>query len=344
MNPGGGELSRAHHGRGVVIRSAIVLLGMNLFVIILSGVVYQVGNSAQQLVRFFICAVFCILMVMGRSWARWLVVILYAGSGIGAILTGASAMAEGGVGIPLLALGMAYLTPVLQLAFSPSVKRFFTSRRERASGKPASCQVSFDLAGWNDIQRDEETTTWSNEYGDVLSLSVNAGAGDIDVSDSEEVMRFAREFVASQGGGVVSINIVFLDSHRAIEIIFKTEHGTGYTYRGGFFCPLENTLVTVYAIFSEHGTTGVREAVVTASLAESGELELDFPDDSDGAESGTIKGWFFDPYDPEFDGVTLNSISDDIAYDATFPKHPLSAIRRSLESVRESMVIGDELK
>lgn len=343
MNPGGGKLSRAQHGRSAVITLAIVLLGMNLFVIILTGVVYQVGDPAQQLVRFFICAVFCILMVMGRSWARWLVVVLYAGSGIGATLTGASAMAEGGVGFPLLVLGMAYLVPVIGLAFSPAVRDFFAIRKDRGPGQPAARSVWFDIAGWNEVERDTETTVWSNEYGDLVSLTVTTPT-DLDASDSEDVMLFAREFTASQGGGVVSINIVYLDSQPAVEIIFKKEHGLGYVYRGALVCPLGSQIVAVYAIFSEHGTTGVREAVVTVSLAESGELELDLPDDSDDAESRIIKGWFFDPYDPEFDGVTLNSISDDTTYDATFPNHPLSALRRTLELVRESMVIGDELK
>ena len=317
---------------------------MNLLVIILSVVVYQVGNPTQQLARFLICALFCTLMVMGRSWARWVVVFLYTGSGLGGLLTGFSAITEGGVGFPLLVLGMAYLTPVLRLAFSPSVKSFFESRNYQSLMKPASCPVSFDLSGWNEIQRDEEITMWSNEYGDMLSLSVNAGGGDIDVSDSEEVIRFSRQFVASQGGAVVSINIVFLDSHRAIEIIFKTEHGLGYAYRGGLFCPVETTLVSVYAIFSEHGTTGVREAYVTASLWDSGELKIDMPEGAEHGESGKIKGWFFDPYDPNFEGETLNSISDDISYDATFPDHPLSALRRTLMQVRDSMAISEALE
>jgi hypothetical protein len=124
-------MNRPQHGRRVVITSTVVLLGMNLFVIVLSQVVYQIGNPGRQLVRFFICALFCVLMVMGRSWARWVVVVLYTGSGVGALLTAFSEFTEGWAGFPLLAIAMAYLTPVLLLAFSPAVKAFFSARRIR---------------------------------------------------------------------------------------------------------------------------------------------------------------------------------------------------------------------
>ena len=88
-----------------------------------------------------------------------------------------------------------------------------------------------------------------------------------------------------------------------------------------------------------HHGAGVREAVVSAQLFEAGQLEIDFETVSDEGGSHPIPGWFFDPYDPEFEDVVLNSVSDDVKYDEMFPGHPLTELRRVFENVRGTTVV-----
>ena len=211
-----------------------------------------------------------------------------------------------------------------------------------AGEQPTLDSISFDTSGWQEEQRLNDNVVWFNQCGDVLSLAATPPM-DINTSNHMGAIRFAREFTASQGGSLVSADIITLDAHPAVEMISKQEAGLGYVYKGAIFCPLDTRAIMVFAIFSEHGTTGVREAVVSAQLWESGELEIDFSNEAEKA-NGTrpIMGWFFDPYDPEFAGPVLNSLSDDIKYDEMFPEHPLSAMRRTLAAVRETMVIDGE--
>jgi hypothetical protein len=83
----------------------------------------------------------------------------------------------------------------------------------------------------------------------------------------------------------------------------------------------------------EHGTTGVREAVVTAELMGAGRLSL----------ADYRERWAGDPYDPGYAGVdrsVLRSLSDDESYDGQFPDHPLSRIRKVLADLPGRIQLG----
>jgi hypothetical protein len=76
-------------------------------------------------------------------------------------------------------------------------------------------------------------------------------------------------------------------------------------------------------VAGEHGTTGIREAVITAGLMEEGKLTVE----------SYKASWAQDPYDSTYCGVdrsTLRYMSDDETYDPQFPQHPLSKVRREL--------------
>lgn len=79
-------------------------------------------------------------------------------------------------------------------------------------------------------------------------------------------------------------------------------------------------------VVGECGITGVREAVITAELMRSCRLTIrDYK-----------ASWARDPYDPTYGGVdrsVLRFVSDDECYEARFPEHPLSKVRRVLASL-----------
>jgi len=72
--------------------------------------------------------------------------------------------------------------------------------------------------------------------------------------------------------------------------------------------------------------TGVREAIVTATLISEGKLK---PQEYE-------LHWAHDPYESAYSGVdrsALRSLSDDESYDEQFPLHPLSKVRRTLAAL-----------
>jgi hypothetical protein len=57
---------------------------------------------------------------------------------------------------------------------------------------------------------------------------------------------------------------------------------------------------------------------------------------------GYLEGWFSDPYDPNYRGIVLRSITDGEEYDEQFPDHPLTRLRATLKIVRESFQFSNE--
>jgi len=112
----------------LVIAVTIALLGTNWITVALAVVATQVGNTVQPISRLLICVFLIIMMYFGRSWARWLVVVFYSASGLGAVLT-AFRYFPGRASVFLLAVGCVYFVSVLVLALSPAVRMFLAYRR-----------------------------------------------------------------------------------------------------------------------------------------------------------------------------------------------------------------------
>lgn len=75
----------------------------------------------------------------------------------------------------------------------------------------------------------------------------------------------------------------------------------------------------VQGVFDETGMTGVRDSMVYLLLSRQGTVKT--------TEKG-MEGWVSDPYDPSYTrGVCMNC-SERREFDAQFPQHPLSEMRR----------------
>ncbi len=110
------------------------------------------------------------------------------------------------------------------------------------------------------------------------------------------------------------------DGHRYIYSVVKTYHAPG----GVQYCLTMHVDYKKYAFqvqgfFDEWGTTGVRDAMVYAMLANEGKVEA--------TEDG-IKGWNADPYDTAYTHGNRMNCSERKEYDELFPDHPLSEARR----------------
>jgi len=75
-------------------------------------------------------------------------------------------------------------------------------------------------------------------------------------------------------------------------------------------------LTAVQGFLSERGVTGMRDAMVLEQCVRTGTIS---PPD--------MKGWTFDPYDPNRRRGLLMNLSEKAEYDQAFPAHPLSELR-----------------
>ena len=82
--------------------------------------------------------------------------------------------------------------------------------------------------------------------------------------------------------------------------------------------------ITVRAFFDENGTTGLRESVVFELMQRENIVVLT----DRGAD-----GWNADPYDPSYSRGALMNLSENQAYDESFPEHPLSEARRTVREL-----------
>ena len=196
-------------------------------------------------------------------------------------------------------------------------------------------RVEFDTAGWHLEKSTPASKLWSRGDGDVLGLDVLRGNADLLIgTDVPSARRILRGLAAGNKGSVVYADLVQRAGMQMGALIYKREQLPAYAYTGILIVrgSPDHFQFTVASI--ERGTTGVRDALVTARLMEQGRLD---PTKTD--STGRIKGWFFDPYDSTFDSKTINSLADAEEYDSLVPSHPLTKVRRTLRSLQATLSV-----
>jgi len=203
--------------------------------------------------------------------------------------------------------------------------------------------IRFDTAGWKAAKSSNGAAEWRDVDGDTLRLCHSSVVAPHSFSSSEidAVREHYRQEAAAAGGGIVSVELCSIQGLPCVEAIKKFERRPAYVYEGVLALELRDAHCVFNVESIERGTTGVREAIVTAHLAERGDLSLH---KVPGAKAGEPVGWFLDPYLDSYRGPTLHSLSDDERLDALFPKHPLSKVRRVLVEVAKSLSVDAALR
>ncbi len=191
--------------------------------------------------------------------------------------------------------------------------------------------VRLSMAGWDEETPDKGMRVWRDPDGDVLSLAVlDSPLNLLDSPTEAELQRFARQLAEQSGAGLIEVIVVAPPPRSIVSLIYKRLERPAYVYTGMLMMAGQNTSVVWTVVAGEHGTTGVREAIITAEMLEAGELTID----------GYERSWAQDPYDPTYHGVdrsVLRFMSDDKSYDTRFPHHPLSRVRRVLAALPASV-------
>jgi tetratricopeptide (TPR) repeat protein len=199
--------------------------------------------------------------------------------------------------------------------------------------------VRLDTEGWTLAKRRRDSLEWRNADGDTLRACVdnNLSSPLAGLSGADSVRAFCREEAIRRGGGMVCAEIVQTGGIPAVKVINKYERHPAYAYDGTLILPCKNVQFSISIDSIERGVTGERDALVASQLAGGGELEIEPP--AAPGQPGKVKGWFQDPYDPSYQGISIYSMSDDDRVDVLFPNHPLSKIRKCLGHIQATLVI-----
>jgi hypothetical protein len=194
------------------------------------------------------------------------------------------------------------------------------ARRARLSIDPAQ----LPMPGWELVRREPAAAYWRDAMGDVASLTLGSGdPGMPPLSDRTALQRYCRHIAERQGAGLVEVVTAVGAEGPSLTYIYKRLRKPAFTVFGVVTTPMTQGSWTWMVIAAERGSTGVREAVITAKLLEAGQLTLE----------SYKASWAQDPYEPAYSGVersTLRYLSDAEEYDAEFPDHPLTKVRREL--------------
>ncbi len=197
--------------------------------------------------------------------------------------------------------------------------------------------ISLNLDEWELRENTESIKAWYNEYGDKLSINFFSKRPDLpeDAVDIRSLRYFYRDKITKAKGAIVEVEKEYLDSLLAIKTIVKfPQNPTGFTFIASYTIPRVDCSFVLKVQCPERGMTGIRETIILDKALGEGLVEMD---------GVMMKGWFFDPYDPEFKAPILSNIADREEYDKQFPKHPLSRVRNSLKIIKEKVEFSEDL-
>jgi hypothetical protein len=202
-------------------------------------------------------------------------------------------------------------------------------RRLLAGRTPASLfpdPTHLSMNGWALVNHEPTAAYWRDPTGDVINLTlfpVDQALAIPKLSDTKSLQNYCRAIAESQSSGLVEVTSTVGAEGPCVAYIYKRLRIPAFTFFGVVATPVPHGTWTWLVVAYERGTTGVREAVITSKLVEAGQLTLESYEAS----------WAQDPYDPSYrgvDGKTLRYVSDAEEYDAAFPDHPLTKVRREL--------------
>jgi hypothetical protein len=212
--------------------------------------------------------------------------------------------------------------------------------------------LQLDLTGWTLDQEQAEATLWFDRETDVLGVNLFNTQPDIPApfNGVEGLRNHFRQGAHDQGSGIVEVDVVPIHNIACASLIIKMpQTPSGCSYQGTLVIPRQNFSFVIRVKCLEHGDTGGKEALVM--IVENSNLQtqtvveeyVEHPIFGRVLKSGKIMGWVKDPYDPQFDNIALFNLADHPQYDAKFPDHPLSRVRRKLSHIINTVQFGRDI-
>ena len=212
--------------------------------------------------------------------------------------------------------------------------------------------LQLDLTGWTLDQEEAEAAIWLDKETDILALNLFNAQPDIPApcNGVEGLRNHFRQLAHAHGSGIVEVDVVHIHNIACGRLIIKTpQTPSGCSYRGTILIPRQNFSFVIRVQCLEHGVTGGKEVLVmmvedsNLTTESVGEEYVEHPIFGRVLKKGEMRGWVKDPYDPQFDNIALFNLADNPQYDAQFPDHPLSRVRRKLTHIINTVHFGRDI-
>lgn len=220
---------------------------------------------------------------------------------------------------------------------------WFSRNNPAEEMRPSVRDVTFDAGAIKLAAKGPDRIEWHDTDEDIVTAGVDRGTPDRQLTPwtLDGLRAEARTAAAARKGGIVSLVFDRANGVPIAKAISKFPDGMGHTYEGAVLIRFRDAEYRLSLQARERGTTGMREAMVSALLMQLGVLTL--PVVKAPAQSAPIEGLTADPYDAAFDGAALNSLTDDERVDHVLPGHPLSKVRRWLDAVQQTLAVAPDL-
>ncbi|MCH8620486.1 hypothetical protein [Undibacterium sp. TS12] len=191
-------------------------------------------------------------------------------------------------------------------------------------------------ADWQLDKEDGNIACYRHPNGDMLSINFFALVPDIDASldDLSALRNYYRKMSEAGGAGFIELDTLRICEIAAIRSIIKVRmQPSGLAFIGAITLPFSDRSYVIKFQSLEGNPTGMRETVVMAN----GDFHFD-------EETGKMKNWMRDPYDPVHEADFMRNAADDESHDSLFPDHPLSRVRFYLRDIQQTLTVASEMQ
>lgn len=215
---------------------------------------------------------------------------------------------------------------------------------------PTVQSLEFDHSGWRIVPQKNrtrvQTQEWhflSSQYLDRLTVSFYDNAPLIvRWPHLDELRQDARLRYTPAGVGIVAHDLIAVGNVLTEQILMKYNEEDNIKYQATITLPFVGfSYIISIETYASKREVQEREQKILNELQANGQIKLD--------SDGNPIGWEYEPYEPSYKPSALYSRlflynrSDDKQYDARFPQHPLTRLRKYLESIHGSIRLADDL-
>ncbi|MER5633878.1 hypothetical protein [Streptomyces nitrosporeus] len=170
--------------------------------------------------------------------------------------------------------------------------------------------------------------SWVSEAGDLVTLHYFGLPPDLPAAldDGPTLRHTLTHWTARAGGGLVEASVKRLGELPALRQIVKVplpQQPSGQVFIGSYTVPRAGCSAVVKIQAPERGMTGMREAVVMGKV-------------------GHEQYFRPHPYAPDVQGGLPFHVADHARWDAEFPDHPLSRVRRTLDALAAAVTVDPQ--
>lgn len=204
---------------------------------------------------------------------------------------------------------------------------------------PSIKNIKFDTFGWEITNSTKDIFEWrSQDNTSVISINFYNQSPDLPCSldNITELRKYFMKSINSFNGAMIHLDVINIQGYNSLDMLFKSNTNKGMIFVYSIIIPFKNFSYTIKAQSIESSPICIRDNVILDRLLSENKVIIN--------DNNEISGWFDDDiYEIQYGNLKTNK-SDNIIYDNEFPEHPLSIVRNSIKSIKDSIIINKKLE